>query len=44
MAPVFLFTEPASYCILSLQRMIKYQKENRGKCADCPFQGAEMCR
>ena len=44
MASLILLIVLAVYCIWSLRRMVKRRKENRGKCAGCPYQGTGMCR
>ncbi|MFR5710673.1 MAG: FeoB-associated Cys-rich membrane protein [Blautia sp.] len=44
MASLILLIALAVYCIWSLRRMVKRRKENRGKCAGCPYQGTGMCR
>ena len=44
LASLILLIALAVYCIWSLRRMVKRRKENRGKCAGCPYQGTGMCR
>ncbi|OUN19844.1 hypothetical protein B5G03_04365 [Gemmiger sp. An50] len=44
MASLILLAILAAYSIWSLRRMVKRRKENRDRCAGCPYQGTEMCR